>query len=257
MPINNDQAVSGALGGAGIGLALGGPIGAGIGAIGGGLLGAFGGPDDADRQRDRLAQYEQDLRNRQIREMGPANLAGPSGYEANRASMIRYLNSIARGNGPSLATNQMREAMDRSTGAQAGLAAGAAGRGMSAGAAYRNAANNAAAIQTQGARDTANARVQEQMSALGQLQGAINTGIGQQNQMSQFNAGQQNQMQVAAMDAYLRQQGMSDAQRLAILQMYQGNIRPGIGAQLGAAGLGGFTSYAAANANPSGAGGGQ
>ena len=234
---NWEQGTAGAIGGAGIGTAIMPGIGTAVGAGIGGLVGLFSGQDDAGRQRDRLAEYERSINNRPTRELGPANLAGASGYEANRASMIKYLEAMARGDGPSLAQNQMREAMDRSTGAQTGLAAGAAGRGMSAGAAYRNAANNAAAIQSQGARDTANARVQEQQGALQQLQGAVNTGIGQQNQQSQFNAGQQNQMQVAQLDAYLRQQGASDANRLAILQMYQGSMRPGIGAQIGAAGM--------------------
>ena len=212
--------------------------------------GLWGGQSDASAQRNRLAEYERATAGRPIRELGPANLAGNSGYEANRAAMIAQLEAMARGQGPSVAQNQMREAMDRSTGAQTGMAQGAAGRGMSAGAAFRTAGNNMAAIQTQGARDTTNARVMEQQGALNQLSGAVGTAVGQQNQQAQFNAGQQNQMQVAQLDADLRQQGMNDANRLAILQMYQQNIRPSLGARLGAVGVAGLSMAAGAAGGP-------
>lgn len=245
------QVASGAMGGAAIGSVVPGvgtAIGAGAGALIGGLAGYFGNDGGRGDQEARLKAYEDSIKNRTFQQLGRTSTAGASNYEGNRAAMIGYLERMARGEGPSLAQNQMREAMDRSTGAQAGMAQAAAGRGMSAGAAFRNAGNNAAAIQTQGARDTTNARVQEQQGALAQLQGAINTGIGQQNQQAQFNAQQQNQMKVQRLDAYLRQQGMNDAQRLQVLQLYAGQIQPGTGQQIAA--LGGQAVQLAPILNP-------
>src|SRR5690606_14489379 len=106
------------------------------------------------------------------------------------------------------------EAMDRAAGAQASAAAGAAGRGVNAGAAFRQASNNMAAIQAQGARDTATMRAAEQINALGQLGQVTAQGRAADEGINQFNAASQNQVALANLQARLQQLGLNDQAQL-------------------------------------------
>lgn len=228
------QAFQGAAGGAMAGGAVGGPWGAAIGG-GVGLLGGLFGSDGAGAYEEQLKQLAAGYGARTAPQ-GQANMAGRSGLEGNRAALIAQLEAQARGQGPSAARLQMQEAMDRASGAQASAAAGAGGRGVNAGAALRNASNNTAAIQMQGARDTATMRAQEQLAATQQLGGVIGQGVGMDNQMSQWNAGAQNQMTQANMAAMLQQLGLNDRAQLEALMRAMGGAGPGMGTQILAGG---------------------
>lgn len=228
------QGFQGAAGGAAAGAAFG-PIGAGIGGLAGGLAGFFGGGGADEEYKDLLKQMSEGYGKRTAPK-GTAQTAGRSGLEQNRAGLIAQLEAMARGQGPSAAQIQMREAMDRAAGAQASAAAGAGGRGINQGAALRQAANNTAAVQAQGARDTATLRAQEQMNAVGQLGGVIGQGINADNSLNTWNAGAQNQMTAANMQAQLQQLGLNDEAQLKALMAAIGVTSPGVGTSIMAGG---------------------
>lgn len=219
----------GALGGSAFG-----PLGA---AIGGGLggLGAAFGDQGQGAYQDTFKQLADKYGNRQAPQFVAAQ-AGDSGFRQNQAGLISQLESMARGNGPSAAALQMREAMDRAAAAQASGAAGAGGRGVNAGAALRNATNNTAALQQNAARDTALARVQEQLGATGMLGQVLQGARGQDLGLSQFNAGQTNQMNMANLQALLQQLQLNQQGQLSALGAAAGAAGPGTGTQLLAGG---------------------
>lgn len=229
------QGFQGAAGGAMAGGAVGGPLGAAVGGGLGFLGGMFGGGDERDEYQTLLKNLASGYGARTAPQ-GTANLAGRSGLEGNRAALISQLEAQSRGYGPSAARIQMQDAMDRAAGSQASAAAGAGGRGVNAGAALRNAANNTAAIQMQGARDTATLRAQEQLAATQQLGGVIGQGVGMDNQMAQWNAGAQNDMTQANMMAVLQQLGLNDKAQLQALMAAMGGAQPGMGTQILAGG---------------------
>jgi hypothetical protein len=230
-----NQVFQGAAGGGMAGAGVGGGYGAAIGGVLGGLGGLFGADDDKKRFQEMLEKMAGSFQGR-VAPQGSAQVAGASPLTANRAGLISQLEAQARGEGPSAAQIQMREAMDRAAGAQASAAAGAGGRGINSGAAMRNAMNNTAAIQGQGARDTATMRAQEQLNAQNQLGQAIGYGINADQGLNQFNAGQQNHMQQVNMDAILRQLGLNDQSQLQALQLAMGGAGPGLGTQIMAGG---------------------
>jgi hypothetical protein len=249
---NWGQGAQGAVGGAMTGAAIGSVvpvIGTGIGAVAGGIIGGgiglFGGGGAADYE-DRLKKLAEGYRQRQAPQMGAAAQSGYSDFRRNQAGLVSQLESMARGEGPSAAALQMREAMDRAAGSQASGVAGAGGRGVNAGAAFRNASNNTAAIQAQGARDTATLRAQEQMNAVGMLGQAVAQGRAADENNNQFNAGQTNQVAQANLDAKLRALGINTQAELQALQSAMGAAGPGMGTQLmgmGASALGPALQY--------------
>ncbi len=221
-----NQAAQGAGGGAAVGSAAG-PYGALIGGAAGGLLGGLGGGGQGAYEGglDQLANY---YGGRQA----PINSSGAAQASAPGAGLIAQLQAGAAGQGPSAAALQMREAMDRAAGAQASAAAGAGGRGVNQGAALRNASNNTAAIQAQGARDTGIMRSNEQLQAIQQLLAARGQDIG----LNQFNAGQQNQMTMQNQNVSLNQQQLNQQAQLQALMLAMKAAGPGIGTQLLAGG---------------------
>ncbi len=218
------QGAEGAAGGAMAGSAFG-PIGTGIGAGVGGLMGLFGGSGAAGYQ-DQLKS----LANSYGQKTAPQGNAVQAG--SSQAGLVAQLQAMAQGQGPSAAALQMREAMDRAAGAQASAAAGAGGRGVNAGAALRNASNNTAQVQAQGARDTGLMRTNEQLGAINQMVGIRGQDIG----LNQFNAGQTNSMITNNMQAQQNQQQMNAQEQLAYLQAAMGGAGPGTGASLMAGG---------------------
>lgn len=235
--MNYSQGMQGAAGGAAIGTAVmpgwGTAIGAGIGLLGG-LFG--GGPDDASQYREQLQKLAAGYGSREAPQIGYVDQAGRSSLVGNRASLIAQLEARARGEAPSAAALQMRDAMDRASAAQASAAAGAGGRGVNAGAAYRNAADNVAAIQMQGARDTSTLRAQEQANAEGMLGSVINQGVASDNQMAMFNTDQNNQAAYRNMMSKLQMYGINDEATLRALSAAMGGAGPGLGTQLMAGG---------------------
>lgn len=233
------QALQGGVGGA---LAGGGAFGLPGALIGGGLgaLGGLFGGDPAAEYRKRLMQLEQEFAGRNAPQAGSAFQAQNSGFRQNQASLISQLEALARGQGPSLATELMKQNTNRLAGQQAALAQSTAGRGVGAGAAFRQASNATSAIGAQAAADTGAMRAQEQLGALNQLGLTLHGARSLDESNARFNAGANNQVMLANLDAQLRAQGMSDQLRLQILQSAMAGAGPGMGSQLLAGGAGAF-----------------
>lgn len=252
MAWDTGQGVQGAMGGAMAGTAIAPGIGTAIGA-GLGLLGGFGGNPNAEKEAHaaKLLEYQEMLKQlsagygrRTAPKVGPGAYGQNSGFRQNQAGLIAQLEAMGRGEGPSAARMQMQDAMDRAAGAQSSAAAGAGGRGVNAGAAMRGAMNNTAAIQAQGARDTGLMRVNEQMGALNQLGGVIGQGRAADENMSQFNAGVDNQTRMANLQSLLQTMGLNQSGELGALMAAMGISqqgamqpnKPGLGDQLLAGG---------------------
>lgn len=234
MAFDFGQAGQGAAGGAMVGSALG-PWGAAAGGVVGGLLGGLGG-NPSDQYRRQLEMLAKGYGSRTAPQVGAASQASYSGFRQNQAGLIAQLEAMARGEGPSAAAIQMREAMDRAAGTQASAAAGAGGRGVNSGAAFRTAANNTAAVQAQGARDTATLRAQEQLNAVQQLGGVINQGRAADEGINTFNAGAQNQFELANLQAKLQQLGLNDEAQLRALMTAMGGAPQPMGTSILAGG---------------------
>jgi hypothetical protein len=230
-----NQGLQGAAGGAMLGGSIGGPWGAAIGG-GLGLLGGLAGGDPNEEYRRQLEALGSKYGRMKAPQAGPAQTAGMSGFRQNQAGLISQLEAMGRGEGPSAAQIQMREAMDRAAGAQASAAAGAGGRGVNAGAALRGAMNNTAAVQAQGARDTATLRAQEQFNALQQLGQVIGQGRGQDEQLGMFNAGQQNDMAQANLMAAMQTLGIQTEAELKAVLGAMGGAGAGLGSSIMAGG---------------------
>jgi hypothetical protein len=231
-------AAGGAIAGASIGSIVPGygtAIGAGLGALAGGAAAYFS-YEGGDSYEEQLKKLSAGYGNRSAPQMGSASQAQNSGFRSNQAGLIAQLEAMARGEGPSAATLQMREAMDRAAGAQASGAAGAGGRGVNAGAAYRNAANNTAAYQAQSARDTGLMRVNEQMGAIGQLGQTVAQGRAADEATSQFNAGANNQVGMANLQAKLSAMGINTPAQMQALMAAMGAQGPSVGTQIMAGG---------------------
>lgn len=237
------QGLKGAGGGAMAGFSVGGPVGALIGG-GLGLLGGFGGGEsEAEKQqRARLeALYAQ--MGQGGPQAGPAAQGAYSSFRNNQSGLISRLEALSQGQGPSLAAQQFREATDRNQAAQASMANSGRGGPMAA----FQAANNSALLGAQAAQGSAAARIQEQQMALNQLGLTLHGARGADEDMNRFNAGQQNFMSQANLNAAMQNQ----ANRLQVLGMLGGQNaqtqnRPGLGDQILAGGAG-FSSWYSGN----------
>ena len=235
------EAGKGAMGGALAGGSVGGVPGAIVGGIGGALLGGFGGDNGQGDYQKRLEEYYASLANRQAPQSGPAAQGQYSGFRNNQADLISRLEAMSRGQGPSLAKQMFAQATDRNMQAQQAMAN--SGRGGAMGA--FNAANNMGQLGAQAAQGAAAARTNEQMQAMQQLGLSIYGARGADEQMNQFNAGQQNQVMLANLDARLKAMGLNDQARLQILAQMGGQAnQPTFGDQLMAGGAGMFAQGA-------------
>lgn len=147
---------------------------------------------------------------------GPAQVAQTSGFRANQEELINRLEAISKGQGPSLAAEQLRQATDRNMKQQSSIAQ--TGRGNAALAGIQ-ASNASGALGAQAASDSAIARIAEQQMALSQLGQAIGQGRTQDQDLSQFNALQNNFRDQFNIEAQLRARGMDDEQIRALLGM--------------------------------------
>lgn len=147
---------------------------------------------------------------------GPAAVAQTSGFRNNQEELIGRLEAMSKGQGPSLAAEQLRQATDRNMKQQASIAQ--SGRGNAALAGIQ-ASNVSGQLGAQSASDSAVARIAEQQMALQQLGGAINQGRTSDQDLSQFNALQNNYRDQFNIEAQLRARGMDDEQIRALLQM--------------------------------------
>lgn len=251
-------AVGGALTGAAFGSVVPGvgtAIGAGAGALLGGIGGWMGGGenDNDAKYRSMLDQYYAEIMNRQGPQAGPASQGAYSGFRNNQRDMIRRLEAMSQGKGPSYAGMQFRQATDQNMAAQSAMAMSGRGGPM----ASLNAANNMGMLGTQAAQGSAMARVKEMEMAQQQLGLSLHSARGMDEQMNQFNANEQNQTALANLEARLRAMGMGDQARLQILQQLGGfntaqNAQPTFGEQLLAGGAGAFGQYMAMKGGSSG-----
>lgn len=210
-------AIGGGMGGASMG-GWGALAGAGLG----GLAGMFGSNPQEEHQA-RLQKMEQEYSRRDAPHVGAAQ-GDLSSFRGNQQGLVSRLEALSQGKGPSLAQQQLQAAQDRNMRQQQAMAASV--RGPSQSAAQFQAMNNAGMMGAQSAQDAASARIAEQQMALQQLGGALQGARGMDEQMSQFNAQQQNQIAMANLDAKLRSMGLNDQMRLAILQQ-QGGMSQG------------------------------
>lgn len=172
---------------------------------------------------------------RQTPQAGPASVAQTSGFRQNQQDLIGRLEALSKGQGPSLAAEQLRQATDRNMKQQASIAQGGRGNAALAGI---TAANNASAMGSQAASDSAVARIAEQQMALQQLGGAINQGRTADQDLSQFNALQNNYRDQFNVEAQLRARGLDDEAIANIMRMRLGSQKPGTADQLMAGGAG-------------------
>ena len=187
------------------------------------------------------------------------------GARAGQERLASSLEMAANGQGgPSAAEAMLGRSLAKQTAAQHALAAGA--RGASAGRALRTAQINTGNLQAESAGQLAAMRAQEQLSARGQLAGALqgmrSTDVdvaGQQAQLNQqsnvVNAGAQNQVNLAAMS---NEQGANqfnanaEAERRklqATLDQQRGIVNAGATNEAGQAQAGRDTTVGLANAD--------
>ncbi len=229
-------AAQGAAGGALAGSAFGGPLGAiGGGVIGGamGLWGSGGGnPYDAQMQAWANGQGNPTAAQGQL-----------SQFRGNQAHLISALEAQARGEGPSLAAQQLQAATDRNTKQSQALAAGASG--PNAALAQFQAQQGNQALGAQAAQDAALMRIQEQYNAQNQLGLTLHGARGMDESMSQFNAGAKNDMA----------QFNRNSQYGALSQMWGNEAgKPSMGEQIMGAGAGLYAFKAGQQGNqPQGA----
>jgi hypothetical protein len=256
MPVNWGQGGEGAAGGALGGAALGSMIapGAGtvIGGLAGGALGGLGGlfqdkeSEDEKRNKQMLMDYYRQVQGRAPIQLGQQQYGQTSnGVRNQQQTLADQLSALSRGEGPSLAEQQLRSATDRNVSQQASFANSGRGGPMAA----ARAANNSARLGAGAAQDAASARIAESMKARELLGLNLHGMRGQDEDMSKFNAEQGNQMSQAQMWATLKQQGMTDEAILNILGKQQAQAsdvagRPGLGDQILAGGTGLFSQYA-------------
>lgn len=277
--MNFGQGLQGAMGGGMAGSFLG-PAGAIGGGLLGGLAGLFGGNPQGDAQ-SQLMDYYRRMGGMQAPQAGPAMTAGGSPYEQQRAGFLNQLQAWANGQGPSAALQQMRQGMDMAAASQAAGVAGTAARGGGGvGGAGRQAANNTAAMQQATNNQMGVVRSQEQQAAMGMYGNALQGAIGQNQELNQFNAAQQNDMARANLAAKLQALGITTDAQLRALLTALGSAQPGLGTsilaggaamapfmnganaagrggQSGGAGGGGTTDYGWGPAVSAGGGGGN
>lgn len=240
-------AVGGALGGAQLGSMIAPGLGTAIGGVAGGLLGGLGGlygggeSENDQKNRQMLMDYYSNVMGRGTPQAGPAAQAGYSGFRQNQSDLISRLEALSKGQGPSLAAQQFNQATDRNMSQQQALA----GSGRGGPLASFNAANNMSMLGANAAQGSAQARIAEQQMALGMLGNQINAGRGADESTNQFNAGQQNDMARANLEARLRKMGYDDNAILGIMSQLGGQNQrqaqtPGMGDQLLAGGAGLF-----------------
>ncbi len=237
------QAAQGALGGAATGAAIGSVvpgIGTGIGAAGGaivgGLAGWFGGGDEKDEYQRKLEEMAAMYAGMSAPQLGAAAQAAQSSLVGNRAALIAQLEAQARGEGPSAARLQMQQGADQAVQAMTAQASGAGGRGVNAGAAMRDAQGAGAAMMQQNNQSMGIMRAQEQLNAQSQLGQNILQGIQSDNQLSQFNVGQQNQFALQQALMEMQQRGLASGIQMGSIQTGAQMANPGMGTSLLAAG---------------------
>ncbi len=209
--------LQGALGGA-----LGGSAFDPLGAIGGGLLGGIAGglgSDPTAAAEEERRRYLQGISNRQNPALGPANQADYSGFRNNQADLVRRLEAMSRGEGPSVSREMLNQATEKNIAQQNALAAN--GRGGNLGAML--AMNNTGRLGAQAAQDAALGKVQEQNNAINNLGMQLYSARGADEDMNRFNTSAQNNFALQNADNQLRFWQQQDQANLGGMGM----ARPG------------------------------
>lgn len=255
--LNWGGAAKGAGGGALAGGAFG-PWGAAIGGVAGGAIGLFSGGESKNDQstRNMLMDYYKSVQSRQPYNMAPTQYGQISGDVRNQQQSLNdQLTALSQGKGPSLAEQQLRSATDRNVSQAAGFANSGRGGPM----AVSQAANNQARMGAQASQDAASARIAESNQAR-QLLGLNLHGMREQDEnMSQFNAGQGNQMSQAQLLALIHQRQMQDQGVMGAIGGLQGQNtaqygRPQLSDQILAGGAGLYSLAATQRAQAKAAG---
>ena len=105
---------------------------------------------------------------------GPADASQQAQFRGQQQSLAQQLSAQSRGEGPSVAGMQLKQATDRNLAQQLAMQAGASG--ANAAAARRQAANQAGVLGQQAAGQSAMLRLQEQQAAQQQLAGVTAQG---------------------------------------------------------------------------------
>lgn len=210
-----------------------------------GDLFSFGKENSQDKNyRNMLNDYYNQVAQRGMGpQAGPAAQGQYSDFRTNQSQLINRLQDITSGQGPSVAAQQFMQAANANQRQQQGMAASGRGGPLAA----FNAANNMGNIGMQAAQGSATARLQEQQAMMGELEKTLYGARGADEQMNQFNAGEQNKTALANLDARLRAMGIDDQTRLGILQQ-MGQQNKDIGQRKGI-----VESFLAGGTNASGA----
>lgn len=195
---------------------------------GGGGLGGGGGTPSTPVQIQALSKDMQ-------------GLLGTDRFGTQQQTLAGQLAAQAAGQGPSLATDQFKQAQQANVAAQ--MAALASARGGASPALARQTMQSAQQIQAQTARDAALARIQEQMGAREQLAGVLSSGRagdieragqGQQMAIQQAQLGQQGRelsqqaaQQAAQLQAQYQQMGLDAQQANQMAAIYMAQIQAG------------------------------
>jgi hypothetical protein len=184
----------------------------------------------------RIEEYYKNIQGRAAPQAGPASVADYSSFRQNQTDLLGRLDALSRGQGPSLAREQMRQATDRNMSQQASIAQ--SGRGNPA-LANIVAANASGRLGAQAASDSSRLAMEEQLGALSQIGGVAAQGRSADEEMNRFNALQSNYRDQANLEALLRSRGLDDNAIQSILQMQMQKAgMPSFGDKLMAGGAG-------------------
>lgn len=169
---------------------------------------------DNERDKESLSSFEREVgraRARRTPQSQAAKInAGPQNEMRGRqTALLGDLERASRGEGPSVAQDQL----DRATGqniAQA-MALQASQRGRNAGASMRSIQRSTDAAQQNAARDAASMRIQEQLAARDQLGGLASQARGQDMAFANQQAAMQQQTNMANQQAALQARSQNDA----------------------------------------------
>lgn len=237
-------ALEGAAGGAMVGSVIPGvgtAIGAGLGGLLGGLDGLFGSGSQKDQDRQSLQDYIDQLRGLKAPQAGPVRFADPSQYEGMRQGYLNQLQQWMQGNGPSAALAALKSGLGQNIANNETMAASASARGGGANA-YRNAAQLSALQGSTMTQQAAVERAQEQQAAAQMYGTALDQGIGQTQQLSEFNSEQANQANLANLSSMLTTLGITTQGQLQALLARLGSEPSAVGDQLLAGGATAFSN---------------
>ena len=216
-----------------------GPLAIGGAMAGAGMLMNALGPDHMAGAKRDINQYFKQVKGRGAPQAGIAAMAGQSDFRRAQSGLVSRLDAMSRGEGPSLATEQLRQATDRNMKQQASIANSGRGNAALAGI---TASNASAGLGAQAGSDAAMARIAEQQMAIQQLGSVSGQARQQDNDLNQFNALQKNYRDQFNIEAKLRARGMDDEsiRHLLTLKMNLGQQaqQSSMGNQLMAGGAG-------------------